>query len=167
LAATTTQLPLPAHHRPIAQVTAYFESNGISALLKGCGGGAAGLDALPSLLGMPEVVLPVGFVQSEAGDSETSGVAGAATPAQLVGRSNMSAPPASGGGERSPTAVEKGGFPPLNGSAVAPTGAGSGLRPLSNSVFGPPGADAAVVAVADAFQSTTSHHLQRPTVLVG
>ena len=127
---------LRARTRLEAAARAYFRRHGVGVVAKDAraaeAAGGGGLDALPALLGLPELVLPVGFeavnaTEAEAQDQQQDG----------------------GGG--------RGGGGGVGGGGGAPV-----LQPLSASLFAPRGGDAAVVAVGDAFQRATRHHLRRP-----
>ncbi len=154
---------------------AYFETHGVSVIAKpGRSPGARGLDGLPALLGLPEVTLPVRFEDlgpaADDGGSNNgssfngSSVGGGGSNRRLLQDQQEGAPHAAGGGGDGGGV----GAPAL----TMPTDSGSRgqsklTRPEVDCLFGLPGGDDAVVAVADLFQRDTGYHLRRPPLAGG
>lgn len=116
------------------QVQAYFQQAGISVLVKPSRT-TVGLDGFASMLGMPELVVPVGLGTPASTAGADAGYAAAAAAA----------------------AAEASGAP--SSEAFAP-----GSAPPVTCLISLAGQDASAVAVAVAYQRTTSYHLQRPVL---
>jgi uncharacterized membrane protein YgcG len=122
-------------------VRAFFRSHAISALAKpGQDPDHPGVDGLASLLGMPELTVPVGL--------QPAGLSGG-------GRGR-------GGGGGEPAGSGSSGGDASSGGGSGGGSGGRGRLPVVNTIVALPGDDPAVVAVGDAFQALTQHHLQRP-----
>jgi hypothetical protein len=146
----------------LQQTRQYFAAHGVAVLAKPARS-LVGLDGLGSLLDLPELLLPVGMTTATFADAQPvgsggdgggaggegggrgAGMLGLPWPATQrdtdTGSSSSSSHDGSGGDEGVPR---------------------SWTQPEMNSLLALPGDDAAVVAVAAAFQSVTDFHLQRP-----
>lgn len=134
------QRALSILHQDIAR---YFADNGINVLLKPART-QVGVDGFATLLGLPEVLIPVGFTpQTSSADTYATSAttSGAAT---ATGSNDGSGP-----------------------SKLQPPGSSTRewLQPIENSIIALRRDDATAIAVADAFQSVTDHHLRRPPEL--
>jgi len=126
----------------------YFQDHGIAVLAKpGDTPASPGLDGLPSLLGMPEVTFPVGFVTRVTDSGDLSGQV------DINGSSTSYNGSEGRGGSGSPASDSRQQQPAVQQQRV---------QPVSNTLIALPGDDAFVIAAADAYQRQTTHHLRRP-----
>jgi hypothetical protein len=140
------------------QARQYFTAHGIHVLIKPAQS-RVGLDGLGALLDMPELLLPVGMYAATLADAQP--VVDDAASSSGSNGSSSSGGPGSGGGSTEQQHAQRA-SQPEGGSSSSSTNKQSWQQPEMNSLLALPGDDAAVVAVAAAFQSVTDVHLRRP-----
>jgi hypothetical protein len=124
----------------LQQTKQYFGHYGIHVLLKPARS-SVGLDGLAALVDMPEALLPVemGTTTFDDADPVQTGSTNASTSTPASSQSGAS-----------------------TGSSDDSSSNQTWTQPKVNAIIALPGEDAAVIAVAAAFQSVTDVHLQRP-----
>lgn len=141
----------------LQQMEQYFEAYGIQVLLKPARSNV-GLDGLPALLDMPEVLLPVEIGTETSSAADFVADSGPSPSSRGSGsQSGSGSGPGDAGRSRDSTGS-------VGGNSRS-SGSGSEeawTQPVVNSILALPGADAAAVAVGAAFQSVTDFHLRCP-----